>query len=91
MRGLGLTVLFCLVVLGFFGLVALERYSYTSWEAYVQVRTWEFCTVIILMAVFSVVGAVMNLYDWCHSWWFSRKYRNRNSSGGAFQPYRRVK
>ena len=77
MRGLGSTVLLCLVVLCFFGLVALEDYSWTSWDAYVQVRTWEIGTIIVVAVVLFVVGAVTSLYDWCLSCWYKRKYRNR--------------
>lgn len=77
MRGLGSTLLLCFMVLGFFGLVALEDYSWTSWDAYAQVRAWELGTVIVVVAVFSVVGAIISFYDWCLSCWYARKYRNR--------------
>jgi len=77
MRGLGSTILLCLAVLAFFGFVALEDYSWTSWEAYIQVRSWEFCTVVVVAAVFLVIGTITSLYDWCLSCWYSRKHRKR--------------
>lgn len=65
MRGHGLTVVFCLVVIGFFALVAAEHYSWTSREAYVQVRTVELAIVILGFVIYCLVAAIYELIDWC--------------------------
>lgn len=65
MRKHGLTVVFCLVVIGFFALVAAEDYAWTSLEAYVQVHTIELALVVIGLAIFYLLVGIYELIDWC--------------------------
>jgi hypothetical protein len=70
MRGHGLTVVFCLVIVGFITLVAAEDYAWTSREAYLQVRLAEVAVTAILVVGFYLVLGVYALIDWCHyKWW----------------------
>lgn len=65
MRRHGLTVVFGLVVIGFFALVAAENYAWTSREAYVQVHTIELALVVIGFVIFYLVVGIYELIDWC--------------------------
>lgn len=65
MRRHGLTVMFCLVVIGIFALVTAEDYAWTSLEAYVQVHTIELALVVIGIVIFYLVVGIYELIDWC--------------------------
>ncbi|RTL37751.1 MAG: hypothetical protein EKK48_24005 [Candidatus Melainabacteria bacterium] len=87
MRRHGLTVIFGLVVVAFFALVAAQYYAWTSFEAYCQVRAAELCLVVGLFAVFYVVAGLCRLIDYCrwklHQFRQSRLKRADRSSRAA--------